>query len=99
MTEPLRQVLIVEDHRLTADGVAFLLVAHRIRAVVWSGRQLVNALRAGVELPATHIVLDLDLDDGIDGVDVIPDLAARGYRVVVCSAAPALHRLGAGTDT
>jgi DNA-binding NarL/FixJ family response regulator len=86
-----RRVLLVEDHRLTSQTVAFLLGQQGIDSDIWLGADLVVALASDAPMPATLVLLDLDLDDGIDGAILIPGLLARGCVVIVCSAESSLR--------
>jgi DNA-binding NarL/FixJ family response regulator len=46
-------------------------------------------------LRAHVVVLDLELDNGIDGTDLVAPVCASGATVLICSAETARHRLGA----
>ena len=80
------RVLIVEDHKLTSQSLAFMLRDQGVDAETWLGADARAALATGAPLPATLVLLDLDLDDGIDGSTLIPGFLDRGCSVIVCSA-------------
>jgi DNA-binding NarL/FixJ family response regulator len=58
-----------------------------------TGTELTGLLAAG-SLRAEVVVLDLELDDGIDGTDLVAPVCEAGATVLVCTAETARHRLG-----
>lgn len=87
-------VLVVEDHGVTGHAVSVLLEQRGVSATAIDGRALVAGMRSG-QLPAARLVLlDLDLDDGIDGVTLVGPLRAAGQEVAVCTGETEPARLG-----
>lgn len=85
------RVIVVDDHALVGNGLAVLLGGQGVQADFATGRDA----RAGASLAgADVVVLDLDLEDGIDGVELIAPLAASGARVLVCTGETDPVRLG-----
>lgn len=77
-------VLIVEDHALLAHSLATALRAVGVRATV-AGTREENRLVTAVRRERTLVMLDLDLGDGLTGLQLIPALRAAGARVLVVS--------------
>jgi DNA-binding NarL/FixJ family response regulator len=71
------RVLIVEDHRVVAEGLAALIKAHADLQVVGSVGTVADCVQAAAELSPDVILLDFRLPDGTG-----PDAAAaiRGIR-------------------
>jgi two-component system nitrate/nitrite response regulator NarL len=85
------RVVVVDDHALVGNGLAVLLGRRGVQADFATGREAqAGASTAGADV----VVLDLDLEDGIDGVDLIGPLAESGARVLVCTGETDPARLG-----
>ncbi|MDQ1083950.1 MULTISPECIES: response regulator transcription factor [Microbacterium] len=91
---PLR-VLVIDDHRVFTDLLAFALDAAADTVCVGTAATLVEGLRKAEALSVDVIVLDVSIGDD-DGVTAIPDLRERcpGARILVLTA----HPIAAGAD-
>src|SRR5712692_10388293 len=87
-------VVIVEDHLVSGQGLAFALRQEGTSTAIVTGTELTGLLAAG-SLRAQVVVLDLELDNDIDGTDLVAPVRATGATVLICSAETARHRLGA----
>lgn len=85
---PLR-VLVIDDHRVFTDLLAFALDATADTACVGTASTLAEGLRKAEALPVDVIVLDVAIGDD-DGLSAIPDLRAvcPGARILVLTAHP-----------
>jgi CheY-like chemotaxis protein len=72
---PLPHVLVAEDNTLVADAMRLLFeeTGHRVT----TAGTIVDVVAAAASNPVDLLLLDLGLSDG-DGLDVLPQLAARG---------------------
>lgn len=90
------RVVVVDDHALIGHGLVLMLSAQGIQASTVTGAELRAWLHAasGMHAIADVVVLDLELDEGIDGADFVTPLTERGATVVVCTGEPDLGRRG-----
>jgi len=88
-----RRVLVVEDHALVGHGLVALIRRAGLDAESMTGSALA-AGRAGGVPAADVVVLDLDLDGGVDGVDWVAPFVSAGAAVLVCTGAVDRARLG-----
>lgn len=77
-------VATIDNHEVVREGVAARLQREPDLDVVASVRSVEDYRAAAVDRPADVVVLDLWLDEG-DATDEIPDLAATGVKVLVCT--------------
>lgn len=75
------KVLIIEDHTAVAEALRLGLSSEGMEVEIWDGEQDLAALcdRLGADV----IILDLDLGEGESGIDLVPEVATEGRRVVV----------------
>jgi len=80
-------VVVVDDHALVGHGLVLMLAAEGVQASTVTGAELRAWLNSpsGAHGVADLVVLDLELDEGIDGADFVPTLTERGTTVVVCT--------------
>lgn len=92
--DPLR-VLVIDDHRVFTDLLAFALDATADTVCVGTAASVAEGLRKAEAMSPDAIVLDVGIGDD-DGVEAIPDLRARcpRARIVVLTA----HPTAAGAD-
>ena len=83
-TAPVCQVVLVDDHRLVAQGLAAALRPHVRRVHVALQRdvqEVVDRLRSDVQPPV--VVLDVHLGGGLGGLALVGPLRRAGARVLV----------------
>lgn len=82
-----QRVVVVDDHALVGHGLVMMLAAQGIQASTVTGAELRAWLHApsGMRAIADVVVLDLELDEGINGADFVKTLTERGATVVVCT--------------
>jgi len=92
---PRPDVLIVEDHRLLADGLAASLGDEGLRARVLVPARADDVLTAAQSAAPGIVLLDLDLGlpDG-DGTSLVRDLTEAGAAVVVLTGSRDVATLG-----
>jgi DNA-binding NarL/FixJ family response regulator len=79
------RVLVVDDHQLVAGALAMALRTRGVAASAVAPEELVA--RIGTPAPADGLVLlDLWLGPELDGADLVPQLCAAGWRVLVLTA-------------
>ncbi len=87
-------VLIVEDHELLAQSLAFALTAEGFAVAVAALDSPAGILAAFEQSAAGIVLLDLDLGGTVgDGLGLVRPLSERGGRVVVVSGSSARPRL------
>lgn len=88
-------VVIVDDHALVAGALAMALRSGGLDATA----VLPADFLPRVDLPAPTgalVLLDLDLGDGLDGVDLVPRLRRSGWRVVLVTGSTDDTRIAVG---
>src|SRR5438874_13467769 len=93
MTGGKQRVLVVEDHALVGHGLVALLCRSGLTAAAMTGAALAASVVCGLPR-ADVVVLDLDLDGGVEGVDWVAPFVAAGTQVLVCTGALDTARLG-----
>lgn len=76
------RILIIEDHRLVAEGLALGLEAEGHEVVIDRGEPAILT-RTLERFDAEVVLLDLYLADGHSGTDLIPALRAEHRRIIV----------------
>lgn len=75
-------VVIVDDHSLVAGAVVLALLGRGIRATAVLPADFLPGLDDPAP-PGALVLLDLDLGDGVDGVELVPRLRRAGWRVLL----------------
>jgi DNA-binding NarL/FixJ family response regulator len=76
------RVLIVDDHKVVAEGLSHLLRAHHGIEVVGVARSGREAVRRTVELDPDVVVMDSNMSD-LNGIEATRQLQERGLRARV----------------
>ncbi|MBW0117373.1 response regulator transcription factor [Pseudonocardia abyssalis] len=88
-------VVIVDDHALVAGALVMALRSGGIEATALLPAEFLPRVDVPAA-PGALVLLDLDLGDGLDGVDLVPRLRRSGWRVVLVTGSTDEDRIAAG---
>jgi DNA-binding NarL/FixJ family response regulator len=95
----LTRVALVEDHVLLAQSVGFALRAEGLEVLTGDLTGEAQLFDSVAPDATTLVLLDLDLGDPlVDGIELIPDLRARGARVLVVTGTTERLRIAAAIE-
>jgi DNA-binding NarL/FixJ family response regulator len=89
------RVVVVDDHALVAGALAMALRVRDVPALAVTPAEFLPRI-ADPAPPGALVLLDLDLGDGLDGVDLVPALRRSGWRVLLVTATTDETRVALG---